>query len=167
MANEIILSLATTGLSGLYVRPLQGTTIGASLPLLEISGAGGTYAATMSGAAGTYIFLAFDSSDQKIGASSQSFYWDGAIFADTQSAVTEALQDFDVATEAQVLAAGFTGARDTQLINIENHTRKMAKQHGLVAGISATHSVESIVVSDGDGSTTITDNGDGSFTVAG
>lgn len=48
---------------------------------------------------------------------------------------------------------------------ILGHTRPMAKQLGLVPGVSATHTESAIVVSDGDGSTTITDNGGGSYTV--
>ena len=48
---------------------------------------------------------------------------------------------------------------------ILGHTTPMAKQLGLVAGVTATHSDSAIVVSDGDGSTTITNNGDGSYTM--
>lgn len=69
-------------------------------------------------------------------------------------------------TLAQVQAAGFTTTRNDALISIEAYTRPMAKQLGLVSGISTTHSPTAIVVSDGDGSTTITDNGGGSYTVA-
>jgi hypothetical protein len=68
-------------------------------------------------------------------------------------------------TVAQVQASGFTTTRNDALINMEAYTRPMAKQLGLVTGISATHSPSAIVVSDGDGSTTITDNGGGSYTV--
>ena len=69
-------------------------------------------------------------------------------------------------TLAQVQAAGFTTTRNDALISMEAYTRPMAKQLGLVSGISTTHSPTAIVVSDGDGSTTITDNGGGSYTVA-
>jgi hypothetical protein len=69
-------------------------------------------------------------------------------------------------TLAQVQAAGFTTTRNDALISMEAYTRPMAKQLGLVSGISTTHSRTAIVVSDGDGSTTITDNGGGSYTVA-
>ena len=49
---------------------------------------------------------------------------------------------------------------------ILSHTRPMAKQLGLVPGVTATHSETAIIVSDGDGSTVITDNGSGFYTVA-
>lgn len=58
------------------------------------------------------------------------------------------------------------GAKERSLGDVEAYIRPMAKQLGLVSGISATHSPTAIVVSDGDGSTTITDNGGGSYTVA-
>ncbi len=50
---------------------------------------------------------------------------------------------------------------------ILGHTRPMAKQLGLVSGVTATHTPTAITVSDGDGSTTITDNGSDSYTVQG
>lgn len=58
------------------------------------------------------------------------------------------------------------GTKERSLGDVEAYIRPMAKQLGLVSGISATHSPTAIVVSDGDGSTTITDNGGGSYTVA-
>lgn len=59
------------------------------------------------------------------------------------------------------LAAAKTAAEAT-----ENYTRPMAKQLGLVDGVTATHDPEGITVSDGDGSTAIADNLDGSYTVS-
>ena len=50
---------------------------------------------------------------------------------------------------------------------ILGHTRPMAKQLGLVSGVTATHTPTAITVSDGDGSTTITGNGSDSYTVQG
>ncbi len=47
------------------------------------------------------------------------------------------------------------------------YTRPMAKQLGLVAGVTATHGEDGITVSDGDGSTVITNNGDETYTVEG
>ena len=58
------------------------------------------------------------------------------------------------------------GTKERSLADVEAYIRPMAKQLGLVSGISATHSPTAIVVSDGEGSTTITDNGGGSYTVA-
>jgi len=58
------------------------------------------------------------------------------------------------------------GTKERSLGDVDAYIRPMAKQLGLVSGISATHSPTAIVVSDGDGSTTITDNGGGSYTVA-
>lgn len=58
------------------------------------------------------------------------------------------------------------GTQERGLGDVDAYIRPMAKQLGLVSGISATHSPTAIVVSDGDGSTTITDNGGGSYTVA-
>lgn len=74
------------------------------------------------------------------------------------------------ATAAEVW--GYTGrtldgTQATALTSIEGYTRPMAKQLGLVAGVSATHAEAGITVSDGDGSTTITDNNDGTYTVEG
>lgn len=56
-------------------------------------------------------------------------------------------------------------ALETSVQSCLGFVRPMAKQLGLVAGITATHSDTAITVSDADGSTTITDNGDGSYTV--
>ena len=54
---------------------------------------------------------------------------------------------------------------EAEVSEILGHTTPMAKQLGLVPGVTAIHSESAIVVSDGDGSTTITDNGDDSYTV--
>jgi hypothetical protein len=62
---------------------------------------------------------------------------------------------------------GFGDGDRILLTDAETHARKLAKQLGLVAGVTATHADTGITVSDGDGSTTITDNGDGSYTVEG
>lgn len=64
-------------------------------------------------------------------------------------------------TNAADLAAAKTAAEAT-----EAYTRPMAKQLGLVEGVTATHGPEAITVSDGDGSTEIADNLDGSYTVS-
>ena len=68
-----------------------------------------------------------------------------------------------------------TGQAPNDLINVSTiqsniglilgHTRPMAKQLGLVGGITAVHSDSGIIVSDGDGSTTFINNTDGSYTV--
>ena len=60
------------------------------------------------------------------------------------------------------IGSGLTAEQANQLALI----LPMAKQLGLVSGISAQHSVTGILVSDGDGSTIITNNGDGTYTVA-
>jgi hypothetical protein len=141
MANEISLTIggaSGTGLTGLYVRALSGVTLGSPIALAEVSGAGGVYVGTMTGAAGDYVLLAYDSSDQLIGGSGQSYQWDGTEFT------TE-----DAATIAEIAA----------------HTTPLAAQLGLLPGISATHSPNGITVSAGPGSTVITDNADGSYTV--
>ena len=79
MANEIKLPIGTIGLSGLYARAIQGTTLGSPISLGEISGAGGVYSGTMTGSAGYYGFLFYDSSDELIGTSTV-YYWDGTDF---------------------------------------------------------------------------------------
>jgi hypothetical protein len=62
---------------------------------------------------------------------------------------------------------GFTSSDRTKLNAAESYSKKMASQLGLVPGVTATHSPTQITTSDGQGSTTISDNGDGSYTVAG
>jgi hypothetical protein len=58
-----------------------------------------------------------------------------------------------------------TGAQATNITAIAAHTTPLAAQLGLLPGISATHSPNGITVSAGPGSTVITDNADGSYTV--
>lgn len=72
--------------------------------------------------------------------------------------------------EIRMISTLFIGANSGTEINlalteIRDYTRPMAKQLGLIEGITATHSPTGVVVSDGDGSTVTTDNGGGSYTV--
>lgn len=70
------------------------------------------------------------------------------------------------AVSATVNVSGGLSTEDRAVIDdIESYTRPMAKQLGLVTGVTATHTPTAITVSDADGSTTITDNGGGSYTV--
>ena len=62
--------------------------------------------------------------------------------------------------------SGLTVGEAATLAAIEDYTRPMAKQLGLVPGVDAVHTLgSSIVVSDGDGSTTITTVGVDSYKV--
>jgi hypothetical protein len=66
---------------------------------------------------------------------------------------------------ATTAGTGATVFSTAALGAITVHTRPMAKQLGLISGVTATHTPTGITVSDADGSTTITDNGSGSYTV--
>lgn len=71
-------------------------------------------------------------------------------------------------SEGAKIAVGVSnfGEGDRALLtDTESYARPMAKRLGLVPGVTATHSANSIVISDGDGTVTITRNGDGSDTV--
>jgi hypothetical protein len=72
-----------------------------------------------------------------------------------------------LATALELGPGGLDAEQAASLAAIEDYTRPMAKQLGLVAGVTATHAPDSITVSDGDGSTVITDNGGDSYTVEG
>ena len=84
-------------------------------------------------------------------------------------AVAEAIYGVRFISDGAQVGLGvidWDGTKERSLGDVEAYIRPMAKQLGLVSGISATHSPTAIVVSDGEGSTTITDNGGGSYTVA-
>jgi len=110
-----------TGLSGIYCRPVSGTTLGSSISLTEVSGAGGLYVGEMTtGTAGHYVLLAFDATDQQIGASTISYYWDGTQFVgdDAISAIktkTDQLtftvsNQVDSTVDVAAIVAGVEGA---------------------------------------------------------
>jgi hypothetical protein len=94
MANEIQFPIGEPGLTGLYCRPLAGSTLGTSIALTELSGAGGLYRnnGTITLTNGTYTLLAFDSTAVNIGYVGP-VVWDGIDFSN----------------------AGFTGADRTTL----------------------------------------------------
>lgn len=83
-----IIYSGATGLSGVYVRRLQGVTLDATeISLSEVTGSGGIYTATMTGAAGQYILVVYNSADEKLGIS-DCIYWDGSAFYQWESAST-------------------------------------------------------------------------------
>ena len=68
---DLIFPVGTTGLSGLYAKQLSSGTLGSEIPLSELSGAGGTYSATVPD--GGEVFLVFDSADEMIAISDGAF----------------------------------------------------------------------------------------------
>lgn len=152
--NQLIFALGST-LSGLTaelrVRLLLPTgdvdALATPIAVTESAAVPGLYRATMAGAAGNYgavLLRVVDSADVFV-ASMDSFRWDGNDFV-------------EAATAPQIIAAQNA---------ITAHTRPMAAQLGLLAGITATHGPTAITVSAGDGSTVITPNPDGTITVEG
>lgn len=138
MPTTLYLPLGTAGLTGLTARTLDGGTLSAPATLSEVAGASGLYEGAI--ADSFEIALVFDEAGTLI---AEAAYGGG--FTPEDAAALAAAR---VAAEAAL-----------------EHTRPMAKQLGLVAGVTANHSPDGIVVSDGDGSTAIADNLDGSYTV--
>jgi hypothetical protein len=196
MANELNLPLAPaqTGLTVTAILIQGNAVVGSPISCPESGTVAGHYSGDMPAVAAGLYGIRFLSGGSQVGTG--VIDWDGtkerglgdlpttaAIWGysgrtldGTQAAaITSILEDTATTipgliaalpTLAQVQAAGFTTTRNDALISMEAYTRPMAKQLGLVSGISTTHSRTAIVVSDGDGSTTITDNGGGSYTVA-
>lgn len=127
----------------------SGATLFATLATTKDTITPGRFFATVSGAEGVYfghVEVRSDSVWYQTGQQIDPFLWSGTAF-------------LYPATLAQVNAAGFTTDRNNAVI-------AMAKQLGLITGVTATHDPDGITVSDGDGSTVITDNLDGSYTVS-
>lgn len=82
MANDIILPLGQTGISGLTIRLLSGTTLGSSISLSEI-GTSGLYTnnSNLTGLTenSEYVIFAYNSSNQLI-ANTETVLWDGSTF---------------------------------------------------------------------------------------
>jgi hypothetical protein len=181
MSNKLAFSLSNdlAGIAGyLSIQLLQDEEpVGTAIAVVESSTIPARYSGTMAGAVGFYkAVLLFENPPAAAFAIAtlSTFYWDGAnvleavdLFAQLPSnfadlAIAPTTGTVSLAT-TPATAADVAAARDA----ITAHTLPMAAQLGLVAGVTATHSDDAITVSSGPGSTTITDNGDGSYTVEG